>query len=207
MCTLLLACHWPDYSRLKGMAYAGIAGVPLRWVCTCPFRGLFVYAILGTSRHLAVSATSSSAAMLAALVALIALEEAKICRAGFGYCRRGRCDFPCWRPARTKFSIGVRFQVCSQRVYFRLSAHHHGETRTQVPGNFHGHDNLFQQTWHVITPSREVNLWAVGVGATALERSCSCCGWLLCSCQWHWLCWCLEAWPSHYLACSIMVWR
>jgi len=37
--------------------------------------GMFVYAIFGTSRQLAVTSTSSSAAMLAALVAPIALGD------------------------------------------------------------------------------------------------------------------------------------
>ncbi len=37
--------------------------------------GMFVYALFGTSRQLAVTATSSSAAMLAALVAPIAADD------------------------------------------------------------------------------------------------------------------------------------
>src|SRR4051794_9520597 len=56
----------------EGMAYAGIAGVPPQMGLYAAMFGMFVYAIFGTSRQLAVTPTSSSAAMLAALVAPIA---------------------------------------------------------------------------------------------------------------------------------------
>jgi sulfate permease, SulP family len=54
------------------MAYAGIAGVPPQRGLYSALVGMFVYAIFGTSRQLAVTSTSSSAAMLAALVAPLA---------------------------------------------------------------------------------------------------------------------------------------
>lgn len=60
----------------EGMAYAGIAGVPPQVGLYAAMLGMFVYAIFGTSRQLAVASTSSSAAMLAALVAPIALTDA-----------------------------------------------------------------------------------------------------------------------------------
>src|SRR5580704_2750009 len=59
----------------EGMAYAGIAGVPPQMGLYAAMVGMLVYAIFGTSRQLAVAPTSSSAAMLAALVAPIALGE------------------------------------------------------------------------------------------------------------------------------------
>src|SRR5215470_17101235 len=59
----------------EGMAYAGIAGVPPQVGLYAALLGMFAYAIFGTSRQLAVTATSSSAAMLAALVAPIALTD------------------------------------------------------------------------------------------------------------------------------------
>ena len=52
----------------EGMAYAGIAGVPPQAGLYAAAAGLAVYAIFGSSRHLAVSPTSGAAAMLAALV-------------------------------------------------------------------------------------------------------------------------------------------
>src|SRR5512135_3423899 len=60
----------------EGMAYAGIAGVPPQTGLYAAMLGMFVYAMFGTSRHLAVTSTSSSAAMLAALVAPLAAGDA-----------------------------------------------------------------------------------------------------------------------------------
>src|SRR4030081_1425348 len=51
----------------EGMAYAGIAGVPPQMGLYAAMAGMFVYALFGTSRQLAVTSTSSSAAMLVAL--------------------------------------------------------------------------------------------------------------------------------------------
>src|ERR1700751_2841401 len=59
----------------QGMAYAGIAGVPPQMGLYAGAVGMFVYAIFGSSRQLAVTATSSSAAMLAALVSPLALSD------------------------------------------------------------------------------------------------------------------------------------
>ena len=59
----------------EGMVYAGIAGVPPQMGLYSALVGMFVYAIFGTSRQLAVTSTSSSAAMLAALVAPLALAD------------------------------------------------------------------------------------------------------------------------------------
>src|SRR3984885_77488 len=56
----------------EGMAYAGIAGVPPQMGLYAAMAGMFTYALFGTSRQLAVTSTSSSAAMLAALVAPVA---------------------------------------------------------------------------------------------------------------------------------------
>src|SRR5271155_3587488 len=56
----------------EGMAYAGIAGVPPQMGLYAAMAGMFTYALFGTSRQLAVTPASSSAAMLAALAAPIA---------------------------------------------------------------------------------------------------------------------------------------
>src|SRR5438067_2436492 len=56
----------------EGMAYAGIAGVAPQIGLYAAMAGMFFYAIFGTSRQLAVTATSSSAAMTAAIVAPLA---------------------------------------------------------------------------------------------------------------------------------------
>jgi sulfate permease, SulP family len=56
----------------EGMAYAGIAGVPPQIGLYAAMAGMFVYALFGTSRQLAVTSTSSSAALVAAAVAPLA---------------------------------------------------------------------------------------------------------------------------------------
>lgn len=53
----------------EAMAYAGIAGLPAQTGLYTLVASLLVYALLGTSRHLSVGATSATAALLAATVA------------------------------------------------------------------------------------------------------------------------------------------
>jgi SulP family sulfate permease len=53
----------------EGMAYAGIAGLPPQAGLYTLLAALLVYALLGTSRHLVVQATSATAALLASSVA------------------------------------------------------------------------------------------------------------------------------------------
>ena len=60
----------------QAMAYAGIANLPPEAGLYTLLAALLVYAILGTSRHLVVQATSATAALLASVViaALVAAE-------------------------------------------------------------------------------------------------------------------------------------
>jgi MFS superfamily sulfate permease-like transporter len=93
-CHILPICNWLPESTPKtiradviagialagllvpeGMAYAGIAGVPPQMGLYAAMAGMFTYALFGTSRQLVVTSTSSSAAMLAALVAPIAVGD------------------------------------------------------------------------------------------------------------------------------------
>ena len=53
----------------EGMAYAGIAGLPPQAGLYTLVASLLVYALLGSSRHLVVQATSATAALLASSVA------------------------------------------------------------------------------------------------------------------------------------------
>ena len=53
----------------EAMAYAGIAGLPPQAGLYTLLASLLVYALLGTSRHLVVQATSATAALLASSVA------------------------------------------------------------------------------------------------------------------------------------------
>jgi sulfate permease family protein len=86
----------------EGMAYAGIAGVPLQMGLYSALVGMFVYALFGTSRQLAVTSTSSSAAMLASLVLIPTLPELLI---QFVICSTEVVFYNIWRDACSGESI------------------------------------------------------------------------------------------------------
>jgi len=65
----------------EAMAYAGIANLPPEAGLYTLLAALLVYAILGTSRHLVVQATSATAALLASVV-ISALFAAELVGAG-----------------------------------------------------------------------------------------------------------------------------
>jgi SulP family sulfate permease len=52
----------------EAMAYAGVANLPPQAGLYTLLAGLLVYALLGTSRHLVVQATSATAALIASVV-------------------------------------------------------------------------------------------------------------------------------------------
>jgi MFS superfamily sulfate permease-like transporter len=72
---LLAGCVLAGLLVPQGLGYAGIAGVELQKGLYAAVAGLLVYAALGSSRHLVVSPTSSSAAMLAAAVVPLAASD------------------------------------------------------------------------------------------------------------------------------------
>jgi len=153
----------------QGMAYAGIAGVPPQMGLYAAAAGMFVYAIFGTSRQLAVTATSSSAAMLAALVAPLALGDASrysvlasaatvaaglIFLAG-GLLKLGSVSEFISKPVLKGFVFGLALTIMVKQ----------GHKFMGIPG---GHGNFFHQAWNVITSLHAVNLWTLAVGAIAL---------------------------------------
>jgi SulP family sulfate permease len=60
----------------EAMAYAGIAGLPPQAGLYTLLAALLIYALLGTSRHLVVQATSATAALLASSVAAVLIATA-----------------------------------------------------------------------------------------------------------------------------------
>jgi len=153
----------------QGMAYAGIAGVPPQMGLYAAAAGMFVYAIFGTSRQLAVTATSSSAAMLAALVSPLALGDASrysvlasaatvaaglIFLAG-GLLKLGSVSEFISKPVLKGFVFGLALTIMVKQ----------GHKFMGIPS---GHGNFFHQAWNVITSLHAVNLWTLAVGAIAL---------------------------------------
>ena len=153
----------------EGMAYAGIAGVPPQAGLYSAVAGLVVYALFGSSRHLAVSCTSGSAAMLAALVAPLATGNS------------GRYfAFAC----ATAVATGVLFFVAAasrlgfvsefiskpvlKGFVFGLGLTIMVKQAPKLLGIEKGHGETLQQAWQAIVALPRANPWTLGVGACAL---------------------------------------
>src|SRR6201987_5323909 len=147
----------------EGMAYAGIAGVPPQVGLYSALLGMFVYAIFGTSRQLAVTSTSSSAAMLAALVAPLAMADptrynvlvsAVTVAAGLlflvgGVLKLGVVSEFISKPVLKGFVFGLALTIIVKQAHKLLG----------IPG---GQGNFFHQSWHVLTSIAVVNPWTLG---------------------------------------------
>jgi sulfate permease, SulP family len=153
----------------EGMAYAGIAGVPPQMGLYAAIAGMFVYALFGTSRQLAVTATSSSAAMLAALVAPIAvgdstryvvLASGAAIAAGVifllgGLLKLGVVSEFISKPVLKGFVFGLALTIMVKQAH-------------KLTGISAGKGNFFHMVWHLITSVNEANLWVCAVGAAAI---------------------------------------
>jgi SulP family sulfate permease len=153
----------------EGMAYAGIAGVPPQMGLYAAMLGMFVYAIFGTSRQLAVTSTSSSAAMLAALVAPLALADpsrymvlvsAATIAAGLifllgGVLKLGAVSEFISKPVLKGFVFGLALTIMVKQAHKLMG----------TPG---GQGHFFHQLWHVIRSLPALNLWTLGVGVLAV---------------------------------------
>jgi high affinity sulfate transporter 1 len=154
----------------EGMAYAGIAGVPPQVGLYAAMLGMFVYAIFGTSRQLAVTSTSSSAAMVAALVAPIALSDsgrymtlvsAATIAAGLifllgGVLRLGAVSEFISKPVLKGFVFGLGLTIMVKQAHKLMG----------IPA---GQGNFFHQAWHVATSVANINPWTLGVGIAAIS--------------------------------------
>jgi len=153
----------------EGMAYAGIAGVPPQMGLYAALFGMFVYAIFGTSRQLAVTSTSSSAAMLAALVAPMALADrsqymllvsAATITAGLifligGVLKLGAVSEFISKPVLKGFVFGLALTIMVKQAHKLMG----------IPGD---QGNFFHQFWHVINSVAIANPWTCAVGAAAI---------------------------------------
>ena len=153
----------------EGMAYAGIAGVPPQMGLYAAMAGMFVYALFGSSHQLAVTSTSSSAAMLAALVAPIAaadptryvvLASGAAIMAGIiflvgGVLKMGVVSEFISKPVLKGFVFGLALTIMVKQAH-------------KLTGISAGKGNFFHLVWHLITSLKEANLWICAVGAAAL---------------------------------------
>jgi MFS superfamily sulfate permease-like transporter len=153
----------------EGMAYAGIAGVPPQAGLYSLTAGLLIYALLGSSRHLAVSCTSGSAAMLAALVAPLAggdlsryalLASATAIVAGTLFLvaavfRLGFVSEFISKPVLKGFVFGLGVTIMVKQV-------------PKLLGIEKGKGDTLAQAWHVVVSLPEANPWAFAIGGGAL---------------------------------------
>jgi high affinity sulfate transporter 1 len=153
----------------EGMAYAGIAGLPPQVGLYAAMFGMFMYGILGTSRQLAVTPTSSSAAMLGAMVAPLApgdpgrymmLVSAATIAAGIIFLlgsllRLGAVSEFISKPVLKGFVFGLGLTIMVKQA-------------PKLMGIPAGQGNFFHQSWHVITWTTHTNLWTLGVGLAAI---------------------------------------
>jgi MFS superfamily sulfate permease-like transporter len=131
--------------------------------------GMFVYAFFGTSRQLAVTSTSSSAAMLAALLAPLALgnsaryavlASAATIGAGLifllaGVFRMGSVSEYISKPVLKGFVLGLALTIMVKQAHKLLG----------IPG---GHGNFFYQAWHVIKSLTHLNPLTCAVAGAAI---------------------------------------
>jgi sulfate permease, SulP family len=153
----------------EGMAYAGIAGVPPQAGLYSVAVGLLVYALFGSSRQLAVSPTSGSAAMLAALVAPLALGDAgRYAALASGTAIAAGLLLL----AGSLFKLGFVSEFISKPVLkgfvFGLGLTIMIKQAPKLLGIEKGHGDAIDQVWHVLTSLGGVNLWTLAVGASAL---------------------------------------
>ena len=153
----------------EGMAYAGIAGVPPQMGLYAAMAGMFVYALFGTSRQLAVTSTSSSAAMLAALVApivvgdparYVVLASGAAIAAGIiflvgGLLKLGAVSEFISKPVLKGFVFGLALTIMVKQTH-------------KLTGVSSGQGNFFRLVWHVITSLNELSPWTCAVGAIAI---------------------------------------
>jgi high affinity sulfate transporter 1 len=153
----------------EGMAYAGIAGVPPEAGLYSAAAGLAVYALFGSSRHLAVSCTSGSAAMLAALVAPMAagdpakyaaLASATAIATGLLFLvasifRLGFVSEFISKPVLKGFVFGLGLTIMIKQAPKLLGIHK-------------GHGDTLQQAWQTIVALPHSNPGTAVVAACAL---------------------------------------
>jgi high affinity sulfate transporter 1 len=168
---LLAGCVLAGLLVPQGLGYAGIAGVDLQRGLYAATLGLVVYVALGTSRHLVVSPTSSSAAMLAAAVAPLAAGDparygalASALAIGTGLLlllgsvlRLGFASDFIAKPVLKGFTFGLALRIIVKQAPALL-------------GIEKGHGGVFEQAGHVLSSlgSAHGTTVVVGLGTLAM---------------------------------------
>ena len=155
----------------EGMAYAGIAGLPPHAGLYTLVASLLVYALFGSSRHLAVGATSATAALIAATVVTLGASPADmaiyqtyaialVLVVGVvflvaGMARLGFITQFLSKPVMDGFVLGLAIFVAVGQL-------------NKLFGVEKGEGNVFQKLFYIIRQLPEANWVAFAVGASAI---------------------------------------
>jgi len=153
----------------EGIAYAGLAGMPLQVGLYTILATLAAYAIFGTSRQLVVVSTSASAIMLASVItalnppgqtSYIALAGGLVLVVGAvfilaGILRLGFITNFISRPVMEGFIFGMAIFIAVKQL-------------PKIFGISHGDGNTLQQMWYVFSHLGQTNIPTLLVGGGAL---------------------------------------
>ena len=153
----------------EAMGYAGIAGLPPQAGLYATAFGLLAYAVFGSSRQLAVSPTSASAAILAATVAPLAAENAGksvVLAAAVslvvgllfliaGTLKLGFISDFISKPVMKGFVFGIALTIVIKQL-------------PKLLGIEKGTGPSYMQLWHTLTHAAQSNLWTLATAAAAL---------------------------------------
>jgi high affinity sulfate transporter 1 len=153
----------------EAMGYAGIAGLPPQAGLYATAFGLLAYAVFGSSRQLAVSPTSASAAILAATVAPLAAENAGkfvVLAAAVslvvgllfllaGILKLGFISDFISKPVLKGFVFGIALTIIIKQL-------------PKLMGIEKGTGPSYMQLWHTLTHVAQSNLWTLLTAAAAL---------------------------------------
>ncbi len=153
----------------EGMGYAGIAGLPPQAGLYAAIAGLFIYALFGSSRQVAVSATSSTAVIVAATVGPMAgadparyaeLTSAIVLLAGTIFltawvARLGFVSDFIARPVVIGFVFGLALVIIIRQASKLLGVHV-------------GDGNFFQMSWQAASNLGHTSLPTLAITITGL---------------------------------------
>ena len=155
----------------EAMAYAGVAGLPPQMGLYALLASLFVYALLGTSRHLSVAPTTATAALIASTLAALGVTTADMATyqsyavmlviivgvafAVAGLARLGFITQFLSKPVMDGFVTGLALYVAIGQL-------------NKLFGVEKGTGNSFQKLFQVLAELPEANWVTFAVGASAL---------------------------------------
>jgi sulfate permease, SulP family len=153
----------------QAMAYASIAGLPAEAGLYTILVSMLAYALFGSSRHLIVSATSATAALVGSTIVLLHPVDAAqyashaatlVLLVGLLFLLAGAAKLGfiaqfLSRPVMEGFVFGLTIFVAVGQL-------------NKVFGVSKGDGNTFAKLWHVVTQLDEANWWAFAIGAAAM---------------------------------------